>query len=444
MMGRISKSRLMVLDRVHRRWSSSRIAQYQLERINSLWKWSVQNIPYYQNLTKQFNLPKAFDSLRQYMAVMPPLTREVFQDRSILYWHQNPRPNRKRITGGSTAMPIQIPTWKTEYDENREDAWLARSWYGIDPGDRLLLYWGHAHLLGEGWRRVLNGYIRSIKDRIQNYKRYSCYDMSDSALRKAGDYLVKSNAHFIIGYSCYLDRLSRINSHLSSAIAGLGLKAVIGAAEGFPFEDSKTRIENTFHAPLGMEYGSVETGLIAHTHPTGGYRVLWNSYLLEYAAGSALQEVFVTSLFRRCTPLFRYKLNDLYEVGDRFRLAANCSTLSFDRVVGRSNSFVVLPAGRILHSEAVSHVVRSVPKITGYQFVCWRDRTSLRVTTNEPLNVDDVQKIRNMARQVDPQFGEVLNVAEVRSLTHSVAGKTPMILIKDEPYEVVPENWTGC
>ena len=432
----ICKNQLATLDFDHRTWSSSMIADYQLDRINKLWSEAISNIPYYRNLLKEFDLPESFNSLYQFISLVPPLNKDVFHNQNVIYWHQHPKPDSKRITGGSTAMPIQIPTWRREYNENRLDPWLGRSWYGIEPHDRLLLYWGHSHLLGQGWRGKINGRLRSVKDLIQNYRRYSSYDMSQPALMKAGRYLLESKPIFIIGYSCYLDRLAETSLHLSSDFAELGLKAVIAAAEGFPFENSEARIKEIFHAPIGMEYGSVETNLIAHTHPEGGYRVFWNSYLLEYRPGSSLQEVFVTSLFRRCTPLFRYQLNDRYELADDSQQAASCSTLSFSRVVGRSNSPVLLPNGQILHSESITHIVRGIPKITGYQFVSWRDRVTLNITTNKPLGDEEIKNIYDMASKIDSRFCEALAIQEVSDLERTVAGKTPMILNKRDQWYI--------
>lgn len=426
----ISESRLQSLDLDYRTWSPSRIADYQLARVNELWDWASRNIPYYRRLVEN-GLPRRFASLPQYIHTAPPLTREILQDTDVPCWSRDPRPDGKRVTGGSTAKPIQVPSWRREYEENRLDPWLGRSWYGIGPRHRLMLYWGHSHLLGEGWRGKVNGWSRSIKDRLQNYRRHSCYDMSEAALENAGRRLLAARAHFVVGYSCYLDRLARSNARLSSAYAALGLKAVIAAAEGFPFEDSEARIGDVFHAPVGMEYGSVETGLVAHTHPAGGYRVFWKSYLLEYRPGPGLQEVFVTSLFRRCTPLFRYRLHDSYEVSDESPQAAGCSALSFGRVAGRSNRTIRLPNGRSLHSEAVSHIVRGVPEITGYQAVSRKDRVTLNVTVGKALAEADVERIRGMARRIDPWFGEFLEVREVPELERTIAGKTPMILVRD-------------
>lgn len=184
----------------------------------------------------------------------------------------------------------------------------------------------------------------------------------------------------------------------------------------------------------GLEYGSVETGLVAHTHPAGGYGVFWKSYLLEYTPTGELQEVFVTSLFR-------YRLHDSYEVSDEPRQAAGCSALSFGRVAGRSNRTVRLPNGRSLHSEAVSHIVRGVPGITGYQAISGKEGVTLNVTVSKTLAEADVRRIRGMAHRIDPGFGEFLKVREVPELERTIAGKTPVILVRDgsaSTHEAVP------
>lgn len=423
----VSGARLKALDRCFRARTPGEVADYQLRRLNEEWRRAVRLIPYYRKLAERHALPPHFDSLEQFVDVVPPLDREVLQG-DVRYWHDDPPPNRRRTTGGSTATPIQLPAWRREFRHTKLDPWLARSWYGISPRDRLFLFWGHAHLLGLGWRGRVNGAIRAVKDRLQNYVRHSAYDMSEPGFRRGLARLFRSRADFLIGYSCYLDELSRVAETWPAPERRSRLKAVVAAAEGFPAEDSVARIERLFEAPVAMEYGSVETGLIAHSHPDGGYRVFWHSYLLECRGGGP-QEVLVTSLFPRCTPLFRYRLGDRFEPGDDATKAAGCSALAFRRVLGRSNLPVVLPDGRTLHSESVSHIVRGLPTILAYQFVCHRGRVTLRIKTRKPLDNDAVAAIRAKANRVDPQLGDRLEIDEVAELERTVAGKTPMVIV---------------
>lgn len=423
----ISTARLKALDRRFGAPSPDKVADFQLRRLNEEWDKAVRSVPYYGQLSDRHALPGRFCSLNHFVNVVPPLDRPALQG-EVRYWHDDPRPNHRRTTGGSTATPIQLPAWRSEFRHTNLDPWLGRSWYGIAPRDRLFLFWGHAHLLGQGWRGRTNGVIRAIKDLLQNYVRHSAYDMSEPGFRHGMARLSRSRADFLIGYSCYLDEFSRVAEAWQLPGWRRPLKAVIAAAEGFPATDSVERIGRLFNAPVAMEYGSVETGLIGHSHPDGGYRVFWHNYLLE-SHGDGGQEVFVTSLYPRCTPLFRYRLGDRFELGEHSTKAGGCSVLSFERVLGRSNLPVVLPDGRTLHSESVSHIVRGSRQILAYQFVCHRDRVVLRVKTREPLDDDMVASIRAKARRVDSQLGDGLEIDRVEELDRTVAGKTPMVVV---------------
>jgi phenylacetate-coenzyme A ligase PaaK-like adenylate-forming protein len=325
-----------------------------------------------------------------------------------------------------------MPAWKREYRTTNPDIWLARSWYGIEPRDRLFLFWGHSHLLGSGWRGWVNGKLRRVKDWIQNYVRHSCYDLSDEALERAGRRLLESRPRYVLGYGHSLDRLARANASRRDAFHRLQLKAVIGAAEAFPLADTEDVLRNVFGCPVAMEYGSVETGLMAHTTPAGGYGVFWRNFLLEWGGTPGEQEVYVTALYDRCTPLFRYQIGDAVVAGPLCESAGDASLVRFDRVLGRSNKPVRLPSQRLLHSETVSHIVRDQPAVRGYQFVCGDDGVVLRVLlqggANGELSEQAKGAIYEKARRIDPELAATMRIDVVDRLEQSTAGKHPMVI----------------
>jgi phenylacetate-coenzyme A ligase PaaK-like adenylate-forming protein len=297
---------LSSLARVYDETPPDEIERYQLERLNAHWRGAMEAIPHYRQLAAERKLPAEFRSIGEYQKLVPPLTKAILQQGAKSCSWSNPRPDRFRTTGGSTATPLQMPSWTQEYRATYGDIWVGRGWYGIEPRDRLFLFWGHSHLLGSGWRGWVNGKVRRMKDALQNYVRHSCYDLGDEALDRAGRRLIESQARYVLGYGYSLDRLARANAFRRDAFRRLQLKAVIGAAEGFPFADTADVLADVFGCPVGMEYGSVETGLIAHTTPEGGYRVLWRSVLVECQGTSEVQEVYITSLTtvaRRCSAI---------------------------------------------------------------------------------------------------------------------------------------------
>jgi phenylacetate-CoA ligase len=407
------------------------VAAAQLEALNARWQEATQAIERYRALVAGGAAPPRFASLEEYFATVPPLTKAMIQQGGVS--RTSPPPELFRITGGSTAQPMQMPAYQSEYRHSYLDPWLGRSWLGIQPSDRMFLFWGHAHLLGSGWRGRLNAAVRIAKDWVQGYERVSCYDLSEARLRAVGERLLASRAAFVLGYSHALDALARANRDRAEAFARKRFKGVIAAAEAMPMDDSVAVIESTFGARVAMEYGSVETNLIAHSAPDGLYHVFWDQYLLECdpKAGDAdVHEVLVTSLYPRCTPLFRYRIGDRFALGGGRRDGP--SVLTFGGVLGRSNQYVQTPYGVPLHSEVVSHIVRDNPQVAAYQFVCTPCVLYLDVVPRGGWEPRFEQGIRDKAGRVDARLAASLRIRPVRELRKSVAGKLPMVVTLPE------------
>ena len=98
-----------------------------------------------------------------------------------------------RTTGGSTSQPIQIPSWRSELEYGNKDMWFARSWFDIEPSDKLFLIWGHSHQVGRGIRGQFNAFRREMKDALLGYRRVSAYDLSEPAMRRAGKALLSES-----------------------------------------------------------------------------------------------------------------------------------------------------------------------------------------------------------------------------------------------------------
>jgi phenylacetate-CoA ligase len=271
---------------------------------------------------------------------------------------------------------------------------------------------------------------RAIKDRVIGYHRFSAYDLSEKAMRQAADVLLCFKPDYILGYSVALDCFARANKDRERALADLGIKVVIGAAERFPDARSIDRLHEMFNCPVAMEYGSVETSLIAHMTPNGGYDVFWGSFFLEahpVSPGSSTAKVLVTSLFPRCFPLVRYDL------GDEIELDAPTDTpvlglTKFARVRGRCNDHVRLEDGTLVHSEVFTHAVRECRGVDSYQVALNGDRPRILFTSHVPNDVD-VPGIRRRLSVVHSDLAG-WEIVHVRTLEQTVAGKTPMIITR--------------
>ena len=410
----------------------------QLDLWNAEWNRIARTVPYYASAVRSGELPGRFSSWDEFVALVPETTRTLVQRDRDRRASTERRPEWTRMTGGTTAEPIQLPAWKSELRVAQQDVWRARGWYGVHPSSRLFLLWGHAHLLGRGWRGWLKARQRSIYDRIVGYHRYSAYDLSDASMRRAADELLRCRPDYVLGYSVALDRFARVNEDRRPALRSLGVRVVIGAAEGFPAEDSRERLGDLFACPVAMEYGSVETMLMAHTRPEGGYAVLWRSFVVEaipLAPDSRRARVRVTSLYPRCFPLVRYDLGDEIELDGSRAATAGVSTGSlhgFVRVLGRCNDIVALPDGSTVHSEAITHAVRECPQVQGYQFVQEATGGRVQYLANGPLPATAANAIRERLARIHPSLASV-ELRHVPALIQTPAGKTRMIVQGSRP-----------
>ena len=401
----------------------------QLELWNVEWQRLLTSVPYYMRLASELSLPSRFRSWQEFVDRVPVTTRATVQKNKREMVNTGRAPDSIGVTGGSTAEPIQVPVWDSEKTFTQFDMWLARSWYGILPGSRLFLLWGHSHLLGSGIKGWINAQKRMLSDRLLGYYRCSAYDLQPMALRRAARELMNFKPDYMIGYSVALDLLARANVNLGDDLRAVGLKVVLGTAESFPSPNSATLLQDLFGCPVAMEYGAVETALIAHTWPAGGYRVFWRTYFVEAErdnTASTGHKVRVSSLYPRCFPLVRYELGDEIELWDpepRFVMGID----TFKRVIGRCNDYVLLRDGAMMHSEVFTHAVRHCSEITSYQIIQVDTDIHIHFTSPEALSEEKMAQIRSRLAKVHPELAQV-RIKRVSRLQQTLAGKTPMVL----------------
>jgi phenylacetate-CoA ligase len=261
---------------------------------------------------------------------------------------------------------------------------------------------------------------------LLGYRRFSAYDLQPAQMRRAGDQLLAFRPEYVIGYSVALDLLARANHDRSAALRRLELRVVVGTSEGFPSADSVDRLHQLFGCPIGMEYGAVETGVVAHTHPRGGYRTFWRNHLVEAVGPGPTPRLVITSLYPRAFPLVRYEIGDEVEtIGASGSLVAGLS--EFRRVVGRCNDYVVLKDGFTVHSEVFSHAIRPCAAVLGFQVVQDTGEIRLRYTAAGDLAPEDEIGIRARLATVHTSLGSI-RLEHVTALSQTIAGKTRMII----------------
>lgn len=403
------------------------IYSYQLSKFNQLWRNIQQNVPFYQDLVKKCELPKTINSLEDFLK-FPIIDRSYVKEHIEEFTNQTKKPDLWVTTGGSTGTPLKYPSWKTESRYYEPSIWFARNFYDIRRSDRMFRLWGHSHTLGTGLSKYKKMLAFKIGHPLIGFKRFSAYDLSDEKLIQAGEEIIKFKPNYIIGYSRALHLLAKANEGRKNEFHKLKLKAVIGAAEGFEKSEDANFISDVFGSPVALEYASMETKLLAHTHPEGGYRVIWRNNLVECVdeKGNPSQEgrILVTTLYPRAFPLIRYELGDLISGANK----NHGSVFSFDEIKGRDNDFLMLDEHTPIHSEGITHAIKFSDKIVAYQIRYTNEmKYTIYVKSNSKITERDIQEIRNRLYKVDKRLAN-LEIKQVNNLKQTIAGKTKWLM----------------
>lgn len=405
----------------------SKISNYQISKFNKLWQNIQVNVPFYKSLVSQKVVPKdilSFDDFKMF----PIIDRSYVQENINKFTNSIKKPDTWVTTGGSTGTPLNYPSWKSETQEYESSVWYARNFYNINRSDRMFRLWGHSHTLGSGFSKYKNTFALKIGLPLIGYKRFPAYDLSDDKLREAGKEIIKFKPKYIIGYSKALYMLARVNKDKKNQFHQLNLKAVIGAAEGFEKDKDRDFIQEVFGCPVGLEYASMETKLLAHTHPDGGYKIIWRNNLVECVDDennpSNSGRILVTSLYDRAFPLIRYELGDIIVNTKN----SKDSVYAFGEVQGRDNDFLMLDENTPLHSEAITHAIKFSDKVVAYQIRYTKDnKYTIYVKSNEKLLDRDFQEIKKRLKKVDTRLNTI-EIKQADQLKQTIAGKTNWLM----------------
>jgi phenylacetate-coenzyme A ligase PaaK-like adenylate-forming protein len=409
-------------------WSPAEIQEWQLRQFNKQWESIRVNVPYYARLVKERGLPKHFDSWEQFRNRMPVIDREAVQKHGSALASTERTPDLQRVTGGSTAEPIQIPVWSSERKYEQRDFWYARDWHGVTPADRLFLLWGHSHIFREGIRGWLDKVKREVKDWLLGYHRFSAYDLGKDAMREAAKELMDFQPDYVVGYSEALDRFARINRDRKDALRSLDLKVIIATAESFPKEDSARVIEDAFGSPVVMEYGTAETGPIAYQDEDEKFQIFWRHFKVEGEEANVIDgtyKIYVTTLYSRCFPLVRYRVGDIISENP----GAGSFDQSFESVIGRSNDCISLSNEKKIHSIVFKHTLEDLKRVRSYQVVSDEEEITLYCVISD--NADFVKelkgKIRKRLKNLSSEFADA-KIRQVSSIDKTPAGKTKRVV----------------
>ena len=392
----------------------ARIVEQQIRRFNTVWERCYKTIPFYTQWRNTHDLPErisAVDDLRKF----PLLTKRAVQENRDLIF-QNGKIKLYVSTGGSTGEPTRFPSAKAEAVPTYADLYAGRSWYGIQPLDRALVFWGHSHLFGSGWRGVFNNCKRKMYDRVLNTRRLNAYDMSAETVERYFACYRRSNPAFILGYTSCLYKLAKyICEHGPDCGRKDRLRAVIVTSESVTMSDIEL-LGKAFRVPVAVEYGMAETGAIAYSRSSpSNLQVFWDSFIGTAGSDRVLN---VTTLYDKLFPLINYSTDDRVEVDS----AEDGSVLTLRSILGRRRELLTVGTTRgsplELSGILMVHILKSYPHIYSIQVEQIKlHAVRIHLDADRPLDLGRVKEyfmrqIRKDHKDVDPGCVEMIQVNE--------------------------------
>ncbi|MFC1584256.1 phenylacetate--CoA ligase family protein [Fibrobacterota bacterium] len=338
-------------------WQSSRdLENLQFRKMKRILAHAYENISFYRNRFDSCGFsPDSFSDKRQ-LSVIPCLTKEEVQK-------NGPELSDKAFKGlwgiestsGSTGNPMKFKVDREFAAGFRAEMYRAHLWAGLEVGER------EARFYGIPMNRYSNARER-VKDVLMNRKRFSVFDLSDSALARYWQAINSFRPRYLYGYASGLYRFAEFMTR-KNLKPSFELAAVISTAEVLhPHE--KEMMEEAWGTRVYNEYGCSELGILASECPEGSMHMNCENNYVEIVSDKQSVtgkqgEIVVTNLNNHVMPFIRYRTGDVGSMK-----AGNCvcgrSLPVMDLVEGRLSSMVLTPEGKVVSGWVFYYMFRDL------------------------------------------------------------------------------------
>ncbi len=403
-------------------WPREDIEQFQLERLNAVWRHARQYVPYYRHLAADHALPPTFQSLTEYSETVPTLGKSTVLADPQAFFSERHSPGRWHRTGGSTGTPMSVYWGTAASREALRARYRYYEMWGVDFLDRCAFLWGHSASFAAGWSGRIERLRMPCEDWLRNRIRLSAYQMGEQDLQQHLKRIHKFQPRSIYGYSQSLYLLAMQAESQNVKIDSLQMLTLTGEP-AMPL--SVETIERVFDAPATVEYGSTEFGIIASEWPDRSLRVREDIVQVETPRNpSGCHDIVVSTLNNFSFPLLRYDIGDA--TSDPIaRPQRGFATLQ--DVLGRNNDFIVTRDGNLLHSARLDALFKkdttAIRRFRVHQHQEGTVEVSLELKEGQPFDAIEMQQKLEQLTAGYPVHLEL--TAEIQQ---TVAGKHRLVV----------------
>lgn len=396
------------------------IVDFQINKLNSVWKHAYCNIPFYRDWKEKHHLPDIIESIEQ-LKSFPVLTkRDIYENQE--YIKEGLSDFYMTSTGGTSGITTHFPTSKNDADHTYANAYLGRSWWGIEPLDRILMFWGHSHLFGKGIKRHIKQFKRKLSDLLINTLKISSYALNHENIKTFYDTIVRDNPQVIISYTSNLFQICKYMESQNIKYKSDRMKGIILTSETATDADVAI-LKERFNTNIIHEYGMAETGAMAYSDiETDNIKILWDSFIVTVNESGILN---LTTILPKVFPLFNYTSEDLVEVKETFK----SSVLTLRHIKGKERDIVTVPAndgGKMTISTIfLDHVLKFYPNIYSVHYKQEENGIIIGLTSDKKLDLEHLKKyfIKESTKEFNNIGYEGIKIVQLEQIEKTIAGK---------------------
>ncbi len=254
------------------------VERLQMEKLAALLRTALQHSPWHADRIRAAGLDVAdhgmlltLDDLRR----LPTMTKQDARanvDR--IHWPGVPGGTFRYSTGGSSGEPLLFYYGRRRQASDAASRIRARRWWGVDVGEREVYLWGAPIELNKTDR------IKTIRDRLLNQLVLNAFEMSEANMDAYLEAVQAFRPRCIYGYASSVALLAARAFERSVRLRLPELRVVCTTGEPL-YPHQRTLIERAFGVPAANEFGSRDSGLIAHETPKRQILQMSESVLLE-------------------------------------------------------------------------------------------------------------------------------------------------------------------
>lgn len=270
------------------------------ERLQKLCIFAFQNSEFYRNRFNRVSFdPVNSWSLAGFQRLPQVSKKDLIEFNSEIHTPSHFFKKRFFVETSGTSGEILTFHRDESWDSfNRASIWRGYSWFGVNPWDRKLYFWGYN-----------TAPLKRIKLQILDFmvNRFRLFDYDADKLKKLLPKL--KNVSIIEGYSSMIYELANILEDRKPQFDSL--KLVKGTSEKvFPhYQDIARKV---YGLSIANEYGATESGIIAFECPNGNMHLNMEGVYVEQDPEDG--GILVTNLQSYSFPSIRYKLGDQIEL----------------------------------------------------------------------------------------------------------------------------------